>query len=74
MIRTLLHKLNLPASELTLMTLGAVAYIISAAWLSVQLENPVLPLLALVAVGVTLRQTLKADDSYIFMLILTFSA
>ena len=74
MIRTLLHKLNLPASELTLMALGGVAYIIAAAWLSVQLENPVLPLLALIAIGVTLRQTLKADGSYIFMLILTFSA
>mgnify|MGYP003563946525 CR=1 FL=1 len=52
MIRTLLHKLNLPPSELTLMALGGVAYIIAAAWLSVQLETPVLPLLALIAIGV----------------------
>lgn len=73
MIKSFTHKLSLPASELTLMALGIIAYLIAAAWLSVQLDSPILPILALIAVGFTLKHTLKMDDSYIFMLILTFT-
>ena len=69
-----IHKINLPTSELVLLLLGCIAYCIATAWVSVQIGNPILPLIALLAVGFTLYRTLKVDEGFQFMLILTFTA
>lgn len=72
-MKNFIHKVNLPTSELVLLLLGCVAYCIATAWVSVQIGNPVLPIIALLAVGFTLYRTLKVDEGFHFLLILTFT-
>lgn len=72
-MKNFIHRINLPTSELVLLLLGCVAYCIATAWVSVQIGNPVLPIIALLAVGFTLYRTLKVDEGFHFMLILTFA-
>lgn len=72
-MKNFIHKANLPTSELVLLLLGCVAYCIATAWVSAQIGNPILPLIALLAVGFTLYRTLNVDEGFHFMLILTFT-